>query len=286
VRRYRGALRAFRAALSRHRSVKDLAQIDVALLEDFRRFRLEQGRDRKTIDGDMAAISSLLSYAVRHGYCQENAASKVKAFRVPKPRPYVYSAEEVDAMLEASNGVLKGVLTMLADTGLRIGELEQLEWSDVDFNAGLVHVRIKPHWRPKDKSERSVPMTDRVRRMLRSRTRRGDLVFYTTNHRPVRERTLLAELRRVQRAAGVAQGGLHTLRHYFVSRCAAAGVDPFTCMSWVGHADMRMLPRYYHLDQRHSRESITKLECHRRTKADGRHHAPADPACRIRRRRS
>ncbi len=259
VHRYRGALRAFQAALQQHRTVKHLGQIDVALLEDFRRFRLEQGRDHKTVDGDMAAISSLLSYAVRHGYCQANVASKVKAFRVPKPRPYVYSTEEVEALLDAADGVLTDVLLLLADTGLRIGEAEQLEWSDIDFDAGLLHVRIKAHWRPKDKAERAVPMTERVSRMLRSRPRRGDRVFYTERGRPVRERTLLSELRRVQRSVGVTRGGLHTLRHYFVSRCAAAGVDPFTCMAWVGHADLKMVLHYYHLDERHSQASIRKL---------------------------
>ncbi len=259
VRRYRGALRAFQEALQRRPSIRFLGQIDVALLEEFRRFRLEKGRDHKTIDGDMAAVSSMLSYAVRHGYCQENVASKVKAFRVPKPRPYVYTPEQVQVMIEAAEGTLKEILTLLADTGLRIGEVEQLEWTDVDFDAGLVHVRIKEFWRPKDKADRAIPMTDRVRTMLRSKSRQGNRVFYTPRGRPVRERTLLAELRRLQEGAGISRGGLHTFRHYFVSRCAAAGVAPFTCMAWVGHADMRMVMHYFHLDERHSQTSIRKL---------------------------
>jgi len=259
VRRYRSALRAFQESFRQRPSVKYLAQIDVALLETFRQFRLEQGRDHKTIDGDMAAISSLLSYAVRHGCCKENVASKVKAFRVPKPRPYVYTRKQVGAMLDAAEGVLKDVITLLVDTGLRIGEVEQLEWTDVDFSLGLIHVRIKSHWRPKDKADRTVPMTDRVRAMLQSRSRTGDRIFCTPRGRQVRERTLLVELRRVQRHVSIPRGGLHTFRHYFVTRCAASGVDPFTCMAWVGHADMKMVMHYYHLDERHSRASISKL---------------------------
>ncbi|HUU96069.1 MAG TPA: tyrosine-type recombinase/integrase [Phycisphaerae bacterium] len=259
VRRYRCALRALRAVLRQCPSVRWLGQIDVALLEKFRRFRLEQGRDHTTIDGDMAAVSSFLGYAVRHGYCKDNVASKVKAFRVPKPRPYMYSAEEVAAMFAEAEGVLRDVITLLVDTGLRIGEVEQLEWTDMDFDAGLIHVRIKPHWRPKDKADRAIPMTGRVRAMLQSKSRTGNRVFYTNRGRPVRERTLLAELRCVQRRAGISRGGLHTFRHYFVSRCAASGVDPFTCMAWVGHADMKMVMHYYHLDERHSRASIAKL---------------------------
>ena len=113
-------------------------------------------------------------------------------------------------------------------------------------------------------------MTDRVRRMLQSRPRRGPLVFYTARGRPVRERTLLAELRRLQRSVGLIRGGLHTFRHYFVSRCAASGVDPFTCMAWMGHADMKMVLHYYRLDQRHSRASIRKLDIQHRAGAAAR----------------
>ena len=162
-------------------------------------------------------------------------------------------------MIEAAEGDLRDVLIVLAGTGLRIGELERLEWSDIDLEEGRLHIRIKPDWRPKDKAERTVPINDDVRAVLVSRPRSSRWVFLDGKGNPVRERKLLKQLRDLQAEVDIKEGGLHTFRHYFVSRCAVSGIDPYAVMSWVGHADLRMVLHYYHLDERHASDAMRRF---------------------------
>ena len=257
--RYRGALRALQRFLSTRPRLLSIGQLDVETLEAFRSYRLNEGRDHKTVDGDMAAVSSMLSFAVGRGHLKENSARRVKPFRVPKPRPPVYTQEDVQLMIEAAEGDFRDVLIALAGTGLRIGELEHLEWSDVDLEAGRIHIRIKKDWRPKDKAERTVPINPEIRRVLESRERASSWVFTDGKGRPVRERRLLKQLRALQAEFDIKEGGLHTFRHYFVSRCAASGIDPYAVMSWVGHADLKMVLHYFHLDERHASEAMRRF---------------------------
>ncbi|MCZ6622841.1 MAG: tyrosine-type recombinase/integrase, partial [Deltaproteobacteria bacterium] len=52
-------------------------------------------------------------------------------------------------------------------TGLRVGELSNLRWPDVDFEARKIRVSMKVDWSPKGYRERWVPMDDRCARVLR-----------------------------------------------------------------------------------------------------------------------
>ncbi len=257
VRRYSGALAALTRYLGRRPNVRYIGHLDVDELERFRTYRRQiEECDPKTVDGDMAAVSSMLTYAVKRGQCRENAARRVKPFRMPKPRPPIYTPEQVEAMIGAAEGRFKDVLIVLAGTGLRVGELEHLEWSDIDLAANRIHIRIKADWRPKDKSERSVPVSESIRQVLERLPRDSTRVFTDGKGNPLQERKLLKWLRIIQAKLGIKEGGLHTCRHYFVSRCAAAGIAPFTVMSWVGHADIKMVLHYYHLDERHAGEAM------------------------------
>ena len=54
------------------------------------------------------------------------------------------------------------MFTTLAFTGMRIGEVQQLHWEDVDFDYNVVHVhRGGSGGRPKDKEDRFIPIDAR-----------------------------------------------------------------------------------------------------------------------------
>ena len=47
---------------------------------------------------------------------------------------------------------------MLLYTGMRIGELVNLEWEDIDFEGRKILIRPKEYWKPKGMEERIVPI--------------------------------------------------------------------------------------------------------------------------------
>ena len=129
-------------------------------------------------------------------------------------------------------------------TGMRRGELLRLEWSNVDFQRGIIHVlRAKsPLNKPKS---RMLPMSQPVRRVLLElrRARKGDYVIQRKGKRMV-------EIKKAFRAAcddaGIVDFHFHDLRHTFATRLGDAGHSSRTIAALLGHATTIMTDRYTH----------------------------------------
>jgi len=67
----------------------------------------------------------------------------------------------------------KAFFSLALATGLRKGELQTLEWGDVDLGHRRLHVRAKPQYDflPKDWEERTVPIIREVAALLRKHQR-------------------------------------------------------------------------------------------------------------------
>ena len=75
--------------------------------------------------------------AMRWGLVGRNAAALAYGPRVPRAELQVFSIEQAQAFLEAVKGErLEAFFCTAIATGLRLGELLGLRWSDVDLDAG------------------------------------------------------------------------------------------------------------------------------------------------------
>lgn len=147
-------------------------------------------------------------------------------------------------------------VVVLYDTGLRKSEFLGLRVRDVDFKAGVLTIPRSKHG-----ERRTVPMTSRVRTILRAQPRTLDssaLVF------PNREGN--RDLRWVEkrfpaacREAGLHNFRFHDLRHTFASRLAMAGVDLKTLKELGGWKTLSMVERYAHLSGDHLRSAVERL---------------------------
>jgi integrase len=72
--------------------------------------------------------------------------------RQKKPRPTkqpCWTREQVLGMLATGPPEVRPALTLLAETGMRFGELAWLTWDDIDLAQNVQHIRPKPGWRLK-----------------------------------------------------------------------------------------------------------------------------------------
>lgn len=156
------------------------------------------------------------------------------------------------------------LLILLAwTTGMRIGELSALRYSDVDLENGIIHVGRnvqygrtkgnKSSWLvqpPKtDSGERDVPIWNDCRRVLEEifalrefAPKPADpafegMMFLTKHGRPIPESNVYAALVKASDRAGIARVTMHTFRHTFVTNCRRAGMDELVIQRIVGHAE-------------------------------------------------
>ena len=167
-------------------------------------------------------------------------------------------------MLAAARPDVRPMLQLMIFTGLRKGELRYLEWSDVDLEHRLLHIRPKGTWNPKtENSARTIPLCEpavaalsMARERAEKREVKSSLVF-PGRKGPLND--IRDSLNGAGKRAGVPHIRVHGLRHTFGSQMAMAGADPFAIMKAMGHADIKTTMIYVSLGKSHIREQVEKL---------------------------
>jgi len=173
----------------------------------------------------------------------------------PRPQP-CFTTEQVEQLRAATEGVTRDAITILAYSGMRVGELEQLRWADVLLDRGelgVFHIRRGgSSTTTKDKDERFVPVHPEIRPVLDRLPRKEELVLPG-----LRARTLLTQ---VKRACGELGFGrhykVHSFRHHFASMCANSSVPHRMALAWMGHSSSHILDLYYHLHDAESEAAM------------------------------
>lgn len=249
------------------RRLVNLSQLNLRFMDHYRRQRKGAGRSPKTIHNETTIICQMVNFALSR---QMVAKDPLKGLKNPKPRPTkqpCWSPEEVEQILFAAKEPQKSVYLLLADTGMRFGEVQWLTWDDVDFERGVVRIQPKDGWKPKTGDSRQVEMSPRVRAMLEGRKRKTPWVFcavpsnkYPQGTQQISERRLLRSLKRLLKRIGLAEAGkLHTFRHSFISKALAEGIANATVRSWVGHVSDDILALHTHVLDDQSQRAMQRF---------------------------
>jgi integrase len=139
--------------------------------------------------------------------------TKQKAVR--KDAPKVLSDEEIRALFKERSGLFLHPLLMVGlNCGLRLDEALHLQWSDVDLERALLHVRVKKDWSPKNHQPRTIPMNARLVAYLKDRkekfeAKQSDLVCPRFAHKnvPWTPQQVTHHVRKLWKAAGMNHPG-------------------------------------------------------------------------------
>ena len=146
-------------------------------------------------------------------------------------------------------------------TGLRIGEICALKWSDIDLNETILHVnktvqRITSSngskktkviiTSPKSESSvRDIPLPPRIIDMLGSFKRDNDNYIISQGRDPVEPRTLQYRFERLLDDADLPQIRFHSLRHIFASNALMLGFDIKSLSEILGHSSANVTLKLY-----------------------------------------
>lgn len=148
------------------------------------------------------------------------------------------------------------VLTSL-NTGVRYGELTQLEWSAVDFRAKVLTVTAAT---AKGNKTRHIPLNAEAVDVLTRWRGQGSgkgLVFANAEGAPIG--TVKTAWTALLKAAKVEKFRWHDLRHSFASKLVQRGVDLAVVRELLGHGDFSLTLRYAHLDAKQKQDAVARL---------------------------
>jgi integrase len=176
---------------------------------------------------------------------------RIKLLRGEKNRESTLPHDREAVYLAALPHPLADAATVLLDTGLRLGELLKLDWTQVRLepaNGARFGFLTVLSGNAKNKKSRNVPLSARVIEVLkRWEPRREGLVFHRADGKPLQASLLGQQQKRVRELLKFpADFVLHSLRHTFGTRLGEAGADAFTIMRLMGHSTVTVSQRYVH----------------------------------------
>ena len=292
VRTHKGTLRRLNHSFADFRALK-LTEITPLLVERWRAERLKGGAKPSTVNRDLDDLKSSLAKAQQWGFIEHHPIGKVRRSRVDDratvrflsddEQKRLYKAldereETVKAGRDRANAWraergyplmpnlragtyadhLKPMVLLSLHTGVRYGELANLNWDDLHIDRAILTVH---GFKAKSQKTRHIPLNSAAVSMLKAwlaqRTGDGPLVFPSRDGGPFDN--VRSSWEEVLKAAAITKFRWHDMRHTFASLLVMKGVDLNTVRELLGHSDYQMTLRYAHLAPEHKAAAVAKL---------------------------
>jgi integrase len=177
--------------------------------------------------------------------------------------PVFFTREQVEQLLTAINERwLREIMLFAVATGLRRGEIVNLQWSDVDMKNRCITVQSSATFRTKTGKRRVVPLNDIAFYIVSTRyDDAGSEYVFVLNGRKILDGWVADKFKKYLRALGM-NPRLHfnSLRHSFASWLAGMGVSIYQISKLLGHSDVKVTQAYYaHLQPEQLHETVNKI---------------------------
>ena len=262
----------------------ELDDLSFSVLQTYVAKLLENGNKRtgkplsaNTVNCIITIIQSSLKMAKLAGFSKEYVASNIVRPKIVEKEVSCFSTYEQkkieEYILSSKKLKLYGILISLY-TGLRIGELLALTWTDIDLAKCYINVNKtcydsqvngkleKVIDSPKTStSKRLIPFPKQLLPFFKKLKAENKCEFVISqNNTPVGIRSYQRSCELLLKKIKVKHKGFHTLRHTFATRALECGMDVKTLSELLGHKNTNItLYRYAHSLMEHKQDMMNKL---------------------------
>lgn len=232
-----------------------------------------KGLSANSVNAIISVIQSSLKTAHLLGLTKEYTADKLKRPKLKEKPVECFTLSEQkqieQAILNGKKDKLYGIILCLY-SGLRIGELIALQWSDIDLTKGILTISKSCHDgkdgliidEPKTAtSRRIIPLPKQLLPILRSVKKRSDSPsVVSANGSTVSVRSYQRSFELLLKKLKITHKGFHSLRHTFATRALECGMDVKTLSEILGHKNPTVtLNRYAHSLMEHKADMMNRL---------------------------
>ena len=271
------AVRAYRQAL-RHRVLprlgsKRLTAISRTMLQDLADELLTKGLSASSIRNTILPLRAIYRRALNRGDLANNPTLKLILPAVRGTRERVAAPAEATTLLDTLPLSDRAIWATALYAGLRLGELQALDWNHIDLTQNLLHVerswdRTAGFIQPKSRAgRRRVPITLTHRaHLLSHRLQQGTggegLVFPNSRgDRPFNPSTINQRAKTAWTTTGLTPITLHECRHSYAAYMIAAGINSKALSTYMGHSSITItIDRYGHLLPGNEQEAASLLD--------------------------
>lgn len=234
-----------------------IKKIEKLKLRDFRSWLAYlhgQKLEKRSVARALSVIRNFFSYAAKQGYFKNDAISFVQSPKLPQDIPKALRQDEILESIQSvpflseENWLAKrdkAILMLLYGCGLRISELLDLNWGDLDVETFL---RVTG----KGQKTRLVPLLDNVRQVIKLyqdycpyEQKKADPVFYGQRGKRLNASVVQKKVRELRRWLNLPDHFTpHSFRHSYATHILAEGGDLRSIQELLGHASLSTTQKY------------------------------------------
>jgi len=232
---------------------KSIDTIKRSEIKHFLMDQLDAGQSKSSIELYRTVISSVFNYAIDDEIINHNPTNNIlKSLNLEKERknkvnPYTY--DETRKFLETCQKHYPDTYPLFMTafhTGLRLGELLALEWTDIDLNNRKIKVS-KSYKRgvtsgTKTGKTRYVDISDKLLTVLHAEreTSQSNYLFINSKGKRHEQNTIGKHFKRIIKNAGLRKIRFHDIRHTFISLLISSGAQIVYVKEQAGHTSIKM----------------------------------------------
>lgn len=249
---------------TRHPEITSVRDISQAVADEYIADRAKDASP-STVNKDLNLFSAVWRTLARKYGLEYNPWSEehIARKRLEQKTRRALTPEEVQALLDNSSGELHLMILLGVSTGLRLGDILNLTWDQLDLDRRLLTI----HRTRKTGAPVCLPIVDDLFAALKAQREATDGPFVLPEQHARASKSsspsvICQSFRWLFKRAGIksqqdgGQGNkrmaplatFHSLRHTFVSRLITRGVNPAIVREAVGHSTMLMTEHYTHID--------------------------------------
>lgn len=165
-----------------------------------------------------------------------------------KKLPIVLSVQEVQRMFDVCDNLKhRAILALLYSCSLRVSELLNLKWSDIDRSRMVINIR-----QAKGRKDRQVGLNDKLIEILESYYRQYRPVEYVLNGQSSEQyskESVLQVVKQLAEKAGIKNKRVYThlMRHCSATHMLESGIDLNLIQRLLGHSSVKTTAIYAHI---------------------------------------
>ncbi|MFR5856297.1 MAG: site-specific tyrosine recombinase/integron integrase [Bacilli bacterium] len=235
---------------------------DILILnsDDIRNYLLNSDATAKTKAHYLSVFNSFYKYMVFNKKINNNPCEGIKTPKLEKRLPKYLTDDEINKLLDIRlikpiDYRNKAMLEVLYATGIRISELTNLEFNQIDLNDCTIRVLGK------GKKDRIVPLgnmaihyltlyIEEYRKFL-LKTKTSNYVFINKDGNKISRQGFFKILKQIAKTSGIEKEiSPHTLRHSFATHLLNNGADLRVIQELLGHENLVTTEIYSHLSNK------------------------------------
>ncbi len=236
-----------------------LRGVSTEQVKSFLAFLGLQDYSKSTIARKLATLRSFYKFCMRRGYVETHPLATIRTPKQEKRLPKYLELEQISKLLSTPDDRTllgsrdRAMLEVLFSTGVRVSELVDLNFGDVDFEGQTVRIHGK------GKKQRTAPVGPTALAALRKylELRRSDArsasfdqnaLFVNKHGQRLSTRSVRRKLDKYLSVAGLDPSiSPHTLRHSFATHMLNNGADLRSVQELLGHQSLSTTQVYTHL---------------------------------------